>query len=97
MLGNPCMLGVLQHDPYVPVELMQGWGLPMAALAGCFTWKSNSLTTVMPHLLSGEKDADKRRLLAQLRHLDGNYNGGLRAYLRNSKRLLEDSRLGVQP
>ena len=46
--------------------------------------------------LLGKKDADKRRLLAQLRHLDGNYSGGLRAYLRNSKRLLEDSRLGVQ-
>jgi hypothetical protein len=45
----------------------------------------------------GDKDVDKRRLLAQLRHLDGNYSGGLRAYLRNSKRLLEDSRLGVRP
>ena len=43
----------------------------------------------------GEKDDDKRRLLAQLQHLDGNYSGGLRAYLRNAKRLLEDSRLGA--
>ena len=42
-------------------------------------------------------DADAKRLVKQLSHLDANYNGGLRAYIQNAKRLLDDSREGVWP
>ncbi|BDA43416.1 UDP-sugar pyrophosphorylase [Coccomyxa sp. Obi] len=42
----------------------------------------------------GEKDTEKKGLLEQLQHLDKNYTGGLAAYIKNAKRLLEDSRSG---
>ena len=43
---------------------------------------------------SGEGDADKRRLLAQLQHLDANYAGGLCKYIQNARKLLRDSKEG---
>ena len=33
--------------------------------------------------------------MTQLSHLDANYNGGMRAYIQNAKRLLDDSREGA--
>ncbi|PRW45148.1 UDP-sugar pyrophosphorylase 1 [Chlorella sorokiniana] len=54
------------------------------------------------HLLAdwpapGESDDGKRRLLAQLRHLDKSYAGGLVKYIRNARQLLKDSKEGVNP
>ena len=46
---------------------------------------------------AGEGDADKRRLLAQLRHLDANYAGGLCKYIQNARKLLHDSKEGGLP
>ena len=43
---------------------------------------------------AGEGDADKRRLLAQLQHLDANYAGGLCKYIQNARKLLHDSKEG---
>ena len=43
---------------------------------------------------SGEGDNDKRRLLAQLQHLDANYAGGLCKYIQNARKLLRDSKEG---
>ncbi|KAK9828897.1 hypothetical protein WJX72_002655 [[Myrmecia] bisecta] len=45
----------------------------------------------------GQHDDDKVRQVAQLRHLDFNYNGGLVGYIQNAQRLLEDSRAGRNP
>ena len=45
----------------------------------------------------GQRDDDKRRLLVQLRHLDASYAGGLVGYVRNARRLLADSKQGVNP
>lgn len=45
----------------------------------------------------GERDEDKRRLLAQLRHLDASYAGGLPKYIQNARKLLRDSKEGVNP
>lgn len=45
----------------------------------------------------GKHDDDKRRLLDQLSHLDTSYSGGLVQYLRNARRLLAESRDGVNP
>ena len=42
-------------------------------------------------------DKDKKRLLAQLAHLDANYSGGLPEYIRNAKKLLRDSQDGDTP
>lgn len=43
---------------------------------------------------AGERDQAKRRLLAQLRHLDKSYAGGLRKYIQNARQLLHDSKEG---
>ena len=43
------------------------------------------------------KDKEKKRLLAQLQHLDKNYVGGLPSYIKNARKLLEDSRDGKNP
>lgn len=43
----------------------------------------------------GERDDDKRRLLAQLRHLDASYAGGLVKYIQNARKLLKDSKEGT--
>lgn len=43
----------------------------------------------------GERDEDKRRLLAQLRHLDASYAGGLPKYIQNARKLLRDSKEGA--
>jgi len=45
----------------------------------------------------GEEQADKQRQLAQLRKLDAQYPGGLRAYVDNARRLLAASRQGDNP
>lgn len=45
----------------------------------------------------GSSDDDKRRLLAQLAHLDASYAGGLAAYTANARRLLHDSQAGLNP
>ncbi|KAL4857633.1 UDP-sugar pyrophosphorylase 1 [Chlorella vulgaris] len=46
---------------------------------------------------AGEADDAKRKLLDQLLHLDKNYAGGLRAYIKNARKLLHDSKEGVNP
>lgn len=43
----------------------------------------------------GQRDDDKARLLAQLRHLDSSYAGGLVQYVRNARRLLTESKEGA--
>ncbi len=43
----------------------------------------------------GSEDAGKRRLAAQLAALDASYHGGLVAYIRNAKQLLNDSKEGA--
>eukprot|EP00884_Botryococcus_braunii_P012727 jgi/Botrbrau1/21455/Bobra.0216s0063.1 len=45
----------------------------------------------------GEDDEQKKRMLMQLAHLDSSYPGGLVSYIRNAKKLLEDSKLGRNP
>ena len=45
---------------------------------------------------AGERDDDKRRLLAQLTHLDASYAGGLCKYIQNARKLLRESKEGVQ-
>lgn len=46
---------------------------------------------------AGEADDAKRKLLDQLLHLDKNYAGGLRAYIKNARKLLHDSKEGACP
>ena len=43
---------------------------------------------------AGEKDEEKATFLEQLEHLNANYNGGLKAYIRNAKQLLQDAQAG---
>lgn len=45
-------------------------------------------------LVAGTKDKEKKRLVAQLVHLDSNYAGGLPEYIRNSRKLLKDAQDG---
>ncbi|KAL3138028.1 hypothetical protein ABBQ38_005262 [Trebouxia sp. C0009 RCD-2024] len=45
----------------------------------------------------GQADDKKQQLMQQLVHLDASYNGGLAAYIRNAKQLLQDSREGKNP
>ena len=45
----------------------------------------------------GEKDDDKKRFLAQARVCDAGYPGGISAYVANAKKLLGDSKEGVNP
>lgn len=45
----------------------------------------------------GDRDEDKRRQLAQLHHLDSSYAGGLCKYIQNARKLLHDSKEGVNP
>ncbi len=43
---------------------------------------------------TGQVDDQKQKLVQQLGHLDASYNGGLVAYIKNAKQLLQDSREG---
>ena len=45
----------------------------------------------------GEHDDDKRRMLGQLRRLDSSYAGGLVQYIANARRLLQESKQGLNP
>lgn len=45
-------------------------------------------------IIIGTKDDEKKAFLHQLKHLDGNYAGGLETYLTNAKRLLRDAQDG---
>lgn len=45
----------------------------------------------------GERDEDKERLVAQLRHLDSSYAGGLSQYIFNARRMLQESKEGFNP
>ncbi|GLI66614.1 hypothetical protein VaNZ11_010538 [Volvox africanus] len=45
----------------------------------------------------GTDDEGKRRMLAQLRMLDASYHGGIAAYVRNARKLLQESRDGINP
>jgi UDP-sugar pyrophosphorylase len=45
----------------------------------------------------GTSDNDKLRSLSQLKSLDTSYPGGLVQYIRNARKLLEDSRTGANP
>mmetsp|Transcript_101101 Transcript_101101/g.290997 ORF Transcript_101101/g.290997 Transcript_101101/m.290997 type:complete len:588 (+) Transcript_101101:118-1881(+) len=49
------------------------------------------------HLLDGLDDAQRQRLLAQVRSLDAAYGGGLEAYVSNARRLLAASKAGENP
>jgi len=53
------------------------------------------------HLLKGwpadHTPADEERFFAQVAQLDTSYPGGLRAYVNNARRLLADSKSGVNP
>ena len=53
------------------------------------------------HLLKGwpvdHTPADEERFFAQVAQLDTSYPGGLRAYVKNARRLLADSKSGVNP
>ncbi|GAQ87502.1 UTP--glucose-1-phosphate uridylyltransferase [Klebsormidium nitens] len=42
-------------------------------------------------------DADKHRFFKQVQKLDASYPGGLRAYISNARKLLQESRDGVNP
>lgn len=44
---------------------------------------------------AGQREADKRRLLQQLHHLDRSYAGGLCKYIQNARKLLHDSKEGA--
>ncbi|KAL1508677.1 hypothetical protein AB1Y20_004772 [Prymnesium parvum] len=45
----------------------------------------------------GEASADKERFFDQVAQLDASYPGGLRAYVTNGRKLLADSKSGVNP
>lgn len=45
----------------------------------------------------GEASANKQRFFAQVAQLDASYPGGLRAYVTNGRKLLADSKSGVNP
>ncbi|GIL88648.1 hypothetical protein Vretimale_17244 [Volvox reticuliferus] len=45
----------------------------------------------------GTDDESKRRMLDQLRILDASYHGGIAAYVRNARKLLQESRDGINP
>lgn len=45
----------------------------------------------------GEAEADKQRFFAQVAQLDTSYPGGVQAYVSNARRLLADSKSGVNP
>lgn len=49
------------------------------------------------HLLEGLEQEERRRLLEHVRHLNGTYSGGLKAYIANARRLLEASARGDNP
>ena len=53
------------------------------------------------HLMSGwpaaHTAADEERFFAQVAQLESSYPGGLRAYVRNGRSLLADSKAGVNP
>ena len=44
---------------------------------------------------AGAQEASKDQLLQQLQHLNANYNGGLEAYIRNARKLLQDAQAGA--
>ena len=46
---------------------------------------------------AGTRDDDKRRFLAQAKTCDDGYPGGIAAYVKNAKKLLSDSKEGVNP
>ncbi len=61
-----------------------------------------SLTEIgQGHLVSGwtadTPQTDKERFAAQVQQLDESYPGGIRAYIENAKKLLADSKAGVNP
>ena len=45
----------------------------------------------------GQEDDNKRRMLKHLLHLNASYAGGLPSYIVNARRLLHDSKQGVNP
>mmetsp|Transcript_106753 Transcript_106753/g.284009 ORF Transcript_106753/g.284009 Transcript_106753/m.284009 type:complete len:597 (-) Transcript_106753:71-1861(-) len=49
------------------------------------------------HLLEGLEADGRARLLSQARRLDAAYNGGLKAYVRNARQLLQASQRGDNP
>lgn len=56
-----------------------------------------NLTVIIAIHRAGQKDEDKRRMMAQIAALDHHYNGGLQGYIRNAKQLLSDSKEGRNP
>jgi len=46
---------------------------------------------------AGQNDEEKCRLVSQLKHLDASYAGGLVQYILNARRMLKESRDGVNP
>ena len=45
----------------------------------------------------GDADEDKKRFMAQAATCDAGYPGGIASYVSNARKLLEDSKLGVNP
>ncbi len=45
----------------------------------------------------GREESQKKKLLEQIVKLDDSYAGGLKKYLQNARRLLEESRMGINP
>jgi UDP-sugar pyrophosphorylase len=82
---------------------------PLASLLHTLTPVPQELTLVEGLLREGQthlfaawpsspsSDADTRRLLSQLSKLDASYAGGLLQYVSNARRLLRESREGVNP
>mmetsp|Transcript_19246 Transcript_19246/g.34308 ORF Transcript_19246/g.34308 Transcript_19246/m.34308 type:complete len:120 (-) Transcript_19246:9-368(-) len=49
------------------------------------------------HLLENVEGEDREALFEQLEQLDGQYPGGLEAYINNAQKLLESSKAGENP
>jgi UDP-sugar pyrophosphorylase len=75
------------HGIITPAQAALGSALVAAGQAHLFANWPNT----------GSDDAHKQRLMAQVESIDGNYAGGLMAYIANAKELLEASRAGLNP
>lgn len=75
-------------------HLFASWPPPGTATVHIASALHYDLTADMPNW-TGQADDKKQQLMQQLVHLDASYNGGLAAYIRNAKQLLQDSREGA--
>jgi hypothetical protein len=80
----------LQRSVYA---LAASWGPRGSGLHAC--WPRTVAILPLPCCAAGEHDNEKRKLVRQIAGLHRHYHGGLRAYIRNAKKLLAESKEGA--